>query len=233
MTNSVSFADNSASRQARTSSFHRQLALYVVAILSSPLGLIPINIFFPRFPSFLNSVFLPDSTGRTLLDSFITDSPRLLCTLNILIRTVFHLREVYFPLLAWACFGNCDILLNALFASISTAIEQAHKECLADGTSLAARYSALNLYSGLRVQLIRIDSHLGLLIFSQEMLNLIMNALVVYAALVFENPILVAFFGFNVFTVTARMYIFYLPIARVLHRSDNFIREMKIGRAHV
>lgn len=267
--------DLTIKRKRRILLFKFQLFTYGYALFFTPFILIPINMFLPRFPPFLNSFLLkpipnnytyfPESYGYfdppaasatkagnitqltsgniTAEISAITDlsssSPLLTPFLteffywfiNKSLKYIFFFHEVYFAFVCWAIFGSFDIFVNVIFSIIERTIDQT---LILINIPAANGQDCINLYTGLHAHIKKIDSTLGGIIFAQEMLNLILNSLVVYAALVSDNFMLLIFFVFNSFTVTLRMYVFYLPISNVYLKSLKFVkyfqkRSQKVG----
>jgi len=220
---SETIPESPASKSRRLRFLRILFTFYITNTLFGLFSLVVVVILNPRFPSFLNSVWLPADPSELTNGTSGALLPWAKTQVHVPLGWVCYLFAYYdfFPAYnVWLAVGSFDVILSMItyehnaIVRISESARQQRRTI----------QSHVVLYQSLRILLADIYWVFGPLLYTTEMLNAGMNVLLFYGALQTTELSVMIFFWVTALGVPVRMYLIYLPILE-MYMSSIRLRE--------
>jgi len=194
-----------------------QQTLYSVAWVLSFLLLIPIAYIVPRFPPFLNSIYMVTEKSDP------SKPPH-----SVLLQYIFTTIELPTTILAWGLLGGFDVLVSMICRSLIRIIECLEEEFRRHQTMPRMSDKFTETYFACQIVTTQFNAVFARLLFFQEFTNLLLSVFILHGALSGVDLYLSVFCLCNTFPLTLRMYVLYLPMSTLYIKSKRLLNCIKI-----
>jgi len=212
------FSESEMAIGKRVKFLKQQLVCYAGAWWGCLLTMIPITYIIPRFPPFLNSIFLPDAKE-------MGEEPTTFY--GGIIQLTLSTLELQTSVMAWGLIGGFDVLVSMICRSLCNIIDKLKLEYVVRVTEQREVTDLIEVYQICQIVSTQFGKVFSRLLFFQEITNLILSVFLLVGALNGENVLLSTFCLCNTFGVTLRMYVLYLPMAKLYWKSSRFVKFLK------
>jgi len=193
--------------------------------------MVPMVLINKRFPSFVNSVWLPDEkyvgnqeTGA--LKPIVEDMLGTFYGISEL-KYLFAFYDGFMCFNSWQPIAAFDIAVTMVSRILANALDRMHTAVMS-GTSNVDEI--FKLYNSLRILIHEINLAFGGILFVQEMMTLVCHVTSLFAALQTSGTWISLFFIHVSITFLVKMYLVYLPFVQVFHKSIQLRDDLKKRR---
>jgi len=203
-----------------------QYSFYCFNVIAGLLGMIPIVVLAPRFPQFVNSVWLPDPNLNQTSAAFKPMVEEIFGTSYGIeaLTYIFAFYDVVMSYNTWQPIATFDIAVTMVTRTMANGIGRIHQALLYGKGNFN---ELLTLYNSIRILSQEMTLILGGIIFVQEMMSLVCHVTCIFAAFQTSGTLLSLFFIHVSITFLVKMYLVYLPFVQLLHKSIQLRRYLQ------